>query len=116
MEGLLKKYKNFVSGYKQVQVSLDASASEIAAPKLRITKKYGPEKNRLVEVELRKGDAHVEAKGTTDFMLCYRDPKKPLKQKKVYFKAGDTRERDMWMMHVVDAIDRAPLAEDGIIQ
>jgi hypothetical protein len=62
-------------------------------------------------VELRRGEAYVEASGTTDFMLSHSNPKKRNGQKKVYFKAADPRERDLWVQRVMDAISDAPIAE-----
>lgn len=68
-------------------------------PVLRIEKKYGKPKNSIILVELRKGEAYVESTGTTDFMFSYIDGKKR-KPKKVYFKAADMKERDLWVTSI----------------
>ena len=53
MEGNLKKYKNFMHGYKQCYVKHVLAANDTIAS-LRIEKQYGPEKSRVMSVPLKR--------------------------------------------------------------
>jgi hypothetical protein len=101
MEGTLKKYKNFYSGYKNCYLKLvlegpSAASDNKKPPYLMIEKTYyaSTRKDREQIVQLRKGSTAVEATGKDDFMMTYSQAGAAAKVKKVYFKAKDQKERD----------------------
>lgn len=100
MEGILKKYKNFVSGYLNCTLKIvtlsdlqqqNEDENKARAPYLRIEKSYynDGQKNKLMFIELREGSTVIEPSGRDDLVIA-----ESLDSKKLYFKALDAMERD----------------------
>ena len=114
MEGILKKYKNFVSGYLNCflkivtqtdQQQQTDDGNQARAPYLKIEKSYynDRQKNKFIFIELNAGTV-LEPSGKDDLIIA-----QAADTKKLYFKALDTMERDQWLKALIDERAKAPV-------
>jgi len=99
MEGYLKKYKNFMSGYKKCYLKLDGEHLSIA--------KGDSDADQKILIDLAHCKIETSVTASRDFTLCFYLPEsqknsqqsveRTHKQKKVFFQAKDTREKKEWV-------------------
>ena len=119
MEGILKKYKNFVSGYLNCTLKIvtqndfqqqQEDENKARAPYLRIEKSYynDKQKNKFMYIELN-GTTLIEPSGRDDLVIAATHD-----AKKLYFKALDAMERDQWLKALLDERAKAPMVIEEV--
>ena len=119
MEGILKKYKNFVSGYLNCTLKIVTQTdlqqqqeddNKARAPYLRIEKSYynDKQKNKFMYIELN-GSTLIEPSGRDDLVVAATQD-----AKKLYFKALDAMERDQWLKALLDERAKAPIVTEDM--
>ena len=119
MEGILKKYKNFVSGYLNCTLKIVTQTdlqqqqeddNKARAPYLRIEKSYynDKQKNKFMYIELNVSTL-IEPSGRDDLVIAATQD-----AKKMYFKALDAMERDQWLKALLDERAKAPIVTEDM--
>ena len=119
MEGILKKYKNFVSGYLNCTLKIvtqtdlqqqQEDENKARAPYLRIEKSYynDKQKNKFMYIELNVSTL-IEPSGRDDLVIAATQD-----AKKLYFKALDAMERDQWLKALLDERAKAPIVTEDM--
>ena len=107
MEGQLRKYKNFMTGYKYVYCKIVQQSSPTEGPILVIQKNM-MQISKSERINLRQaliepiqgshGDVSEDTSGTAEFAVeAYTEGKSSGKRHRHLFRAGDVRERDQWV-------------------
>ena len=119
MEGILKKYKNFVRGYLNCTLKIVTQTdiqqqqeddNKARAPYLRIEKSYynDNQKNKFMYIELN-GSTLIEPSGRDDLVVAATPD-----SKKLHFKALDAMERDQWLKALLDERAKAPIVTEDM--
>ena len=93
MEGVLRKYKNFMSGYKECWVKLRHQVLVIQNSK--------DDKGNRIKINLTTAMVEASQKDGCEFIVSFQDYRD---KQKLYLKASSQSERDKWVNSILEAV------------